>query len=296
MTQGFLNLLKPPGMTSSNAVVMVRGAFPKGTKVGHMGTLDPEAAGVLPIGIGGATRLFDYVSDKEKTYRAEVCIGVATDTQDATGAVTQRGHGATKEQLLSVLPQFVGEITQVPSMYSAIKVGGRKLYEAARAGECIEVPSRTVHIYGIDYIACSGENRYMIDVHCGRGTYIRSLCHDIGQALGTCAHMSYLLRSSTGIFGLDTALTPEQFLRSVEKGEPDLLACDMPIGHIPAVHVSGALERVIQNGNPIRTQGWEKAPNEGDVVRVYMGDQFVGMGQMQRGEIVFRCMLLRRDA
>ena len=208
-TDGFLNLLKPPGMTSSDAVVMVRKAFPRGTKVGHMGTLDPEACGILTVGVGTATRLFDYVSDKEKTYRAEVCIGAATDTQDATGTVIERGRSVTEEEFLSVLPEFIGDIEQVPSMYSAIKVDGKKLYEAARAGQTVEVPKRVIRIDGIDYIARTGEDRFLIDVHCGRGTYIRTLCHDIGKKLGTCAHMSFLLRSKSGMFDLSTAVTPE---------------------------------------------------------------------------------------
>lgn len=207
MTDGFLNLLKPPGMTSSDAVVLVRRAFARGTKVGHMGTLDPEAAGVLPIGVGSAARLFDYVTEKEKTYRAEIAIGQATDTQDATGRVVARGPGVRMEDLRAVLPRFIGEIEQVPPAYSAIKVGGRKLYEAARAGEALEVPSRRVQIYGLDLAGQSGENRFLLDVRCGRGTYIRTLCHDIGRALGTCAHMAFLLRVRSGVFGIEDAVT-----------------------------------------------------------------------------------------
>ena len=124
MTDGFLNLLKPPGMTSSDAVVLVRRAFARGTKVGHMGTLDPEAAGVLPIGVGSAARLFDYVTEKEKTYRAEIAIGQATDTQDATGRVVARGPGVRMEDLRAVLPRFVGEIEQVPPAYSPSRSAG----------------------------------------------------------------------------------------------------------------------------------------------------------------------------
>lgn len=289
MTDGFLNLLKPPGMTSSDAVVMVRRTLPKGVKVGHMGTLDPEAAGVLPIGIGTATRLFDYVSDKEKTYRAEVCVGTATDTQDATGAVTQRGPGATETQFLAVLPQFVGEIKQVPSIYSAIKVEGRKLYQAARAGEDVAVPARTVRIDSIDYIAQTGENRFLIDVHCGRGTYIRTLCHDIGLALGTCAHMSFLLRTQSGVFAIDDAVTPGEFLA----GSARLLPCDAPLGHIPRVAVSEKLECAVRNGNAIRMEGWKQKFDEGRLLRVYLGERFAGMGVVQEGAIRFKCMLLR---
>ena len=289
MTDGFLNLLKPPGMTSSDAVVMVRKTLPKGAKVGHMGTLDPEAAGVLPIGIGTATRLFDYVSDKEKTYRAEVCVGAATDTQDATGAVIRRGPGVSEAQFLAVLPQFIGDVEQVPSMYSAIKVDGRKLYQAARAGQDVAVPARTVRIDAIDYIAQTGQNRFLIDVHCGRGTYIRTLCHDIGRALGTCAHMSFLLRTQSGMFTMDGAVTPEEFLA----GNAALLPCDAPLGHILRVTVSEKLERAVRNGNAIRMEGWKQKFDEGTLLRVYLGGRFAGMGVVQEGAIRFKCMLLR---
>ena len=292
-TDGFLNLLKPPGMTSSDAVVMVRKAFPRGTKVGHMGTLDPEACGILTVGVGTATRLFDYVSDKEKTYRAEVCIGAATDTQDATGTVIERGRSVTEEEFLSVLPEFIGDIEQVPSMYSAIKVDGKKLYEAARAGQTVEVPKRVIRIDGIDYIARTGEDRFLIDVHCGRGTYIRTLCHDIGKKLGTCAHMSFLLRSKSGMFDLSTAVTPEEFLDSMQREEPALMACDAPLGHYAKVTLSDKLERAVRNGNAIRMEGWKQKFDEGKLLRVYLGDRFAGMGQVQENEIRFKCMLLR---
>ena len=252
MRDGFLNLLKPPGMTSSDAVVMVRKTLPRGAKVGHMGTLDPEASGVLPIGIGKAARLFDYVSDKEKGYRAEIRIGVETDTQDATGRITGRGGLVTAEQLQGVLPQFEGDIEQIPSQYSAIKVGGKKLYQTARAGESIEIPKRTVHIESVTYVAQTAEDRFLIDVACGRGTYIRTLCHDIGKALGTCAHMAFLLRTKSGVFELENAVTPEEYLQSVQEGETKLLPCDAPIRHIPAVHLGDNLEHAVRNGNPIR--------------------------------------------
>lgn len=292
MRDGFLNLLKPPGMTSSDAVVMVRKTLPRGAKVGHMGTLDPEASGVLPIGIGKAARLFDYVSDKEKGYRAEIRIGVETDTQDATGRITGRGGLVTAEQLQGVLPQFEGDIEQIPSQYSAIKVSGKKLYQTARAGESIEIPKRTVHIESVTYVAQTAEDRFLIDVACGRGTYIRTLCHDIGKALGTCAHMAFLLRTKSGVFELENAVTPEEYLQSVQEGEPKLLPCDAPIRHIPAVHLGDNLEHAVRNGNPIRLKNWKNPPQEGSMLRVYLGEQFAGMGQVKDGEIRFRCMLL----
>ena len=215
----------------------------------------------------------------------------ATDTQDATGRVVARGPGVRMEDLRAVLPRFVGEIEQVPPAYSAIKVGGRKLYEAARAGEALEVPSRRVQIYGLDLAGQSGENRFLLDVRCGRGTYIRTLCHDIGRALGTCAHMAFLLRVRSGVFGIEDAVTPEEFLA----GAPDarLMPLDAPLQHLPAVRLGETLERAVRNGNPIRMEHWKRPMQEGTVARIYLGQAFAGIGQAQEGRIRFRCMLLR---
>ena len=290
MSDGFLNFLKPPGMTSSDAVVLVRRAFPRGTKVGHMGTLDPEAAGVLPIGVGRAARLFDYVTEKEKTYRAEIAIGRATDTQDATGREIARGPGASAEALRAVLPRFVGEIEQVPPAYSALKVGGRKLYEAARAGEAIDVPARRVQIYDLHFVAQSGENRFLLDIRCGRGTYIRTLCHDIGRALGTCAHMAFLLRTQSGVFSLEDAVTPEEFRFGAPQAH--LLPLDAPLKHLPAVRLGESLERAVRNGNPIRMERWKRPLKEGALARLYLGEAFAGIAESRGGCLRFRCMLL----
>jgi len=290
---GFLCLLKPPGMTSSDAVVMVRKKLPKGYKVGHMGTLDPEAAGVLPIGIGKGTRLFDYVSDKQKGYRAEICVGVATDTQDATGKVIATGKGCSEEEIKAVLPRFIGEITQRPSMYSAIKVEGKRLYEAARAGEEIEVPTRQVTIFDLRYVEQTGENRFLLDIDCGRGTYIRSLCADIGEALGTCAHMAFLCRTYSGVFSIENSVTPEEFLAQAENEDWNLLPLDAPLSHIPALHLGQGLEKAIRNGNPIHTANWKKRPEEGQIYRMYLGEKFVGMGETENGDIKFRCVLMQ---
>ena len=289
---GFLCLLKPPGMTSSDAVVMVRKKLPKGAKVGHMGTLDPEAAGVLPIGIGKGTRLFDYVSDKKKGYRAEIFVGIETDTQDATGNIVSTGKDCSEDEIRAVLPQFIGEITQTPSMYSAIRVDGKRLYEAARAGQEIEVPSRKVTIYDLRYVAQTGKNRFLLDIDCGKGTYIRSLCADIGKVLGTVAHMAYLCRTYSGIFSIENSVTPEEFLEKADSDDWDLLPPDAPLQHIPALHLGQGLEKAVRNGNPIHTANWKKQPLEGQVYRVYLGEKFAGMGQMQDGDVKFRCMLL----
>lgn len=148
-----------------------------------------------------------------------------------------------------------------------------------------------MQIYGLDLVGQSGENRFLLDVRCGRGTYIRTLCHDIGRALGTCAHMAFLLRVRSGVFGIEDAVTPEEFLA----GAPDarLMPLDAPLQHLPAVRLGETLERAVRNGNPIRMEHWKRPLQEGTVARIYLGQAFAGIGQAQEGRIRFRCMLLR---
>ena len=147
-----------------------------------------------------------------------------------------------------------------------------------------------MQIYGLDLAGQSGENRFLLDVRCGRGTYIRTLCHDIGRALGTCAHMAFLLRVRSGVFGIEDAVTPEEFLA----GAPDahLMPLDAPLQHLPAVRLGETLERAVRNGNPIRMEHWKRPLQEGTVARIYLGQAFAGIGQAQEGRIRFRCMLL----
>ena len=282
MRDGFLNMLKPQGMTSSDAVVMVLKTLPRGAKVGHMGTLDPEASGVLPIGIGKAARLFDYVSDKEKGYRAEIRIGVETDTQDATGRITGRGGLVTAEQLQGVLPQFEGDIEQIPSQYSAIKVGGKKLYQTARAGESIEIPKRTVHIESVTYVAQTAEDRFLIDVACGRGTYIRTLCHDIGAALGCGGVMSALRRTEVGAYRVRDAHTMDALCALPrEAAQRLLLPVDSLWPDAAQRTVDARSERLARCGNPFRL-----AVPDG-VYRIYAASgEFLLLAQVTDGTAV----------
>ena len=168
---GFLCVLKPPGMTSSDVVVRVRRMLPKGTKVGHAGTLDPEAAGVLPLMIGKASRLFDYLVEKEKVYVAQLKPGYATDTQDAHGAVIAgEGRCASRAELEAVLPRFIGEIDQIPPMYSALKRDGQKLCDLARQGVTVDVQPRKTQVFAIDVLHELADGSFLIAVRCGRGT------------------------------------------------------------------------------------------------------------------------------
>ena len=293
---GFLIANKPTGITSSNLVVFVRKRLPRGTSVGHGGTLDPEASGVLPVCIGQATRLFDYIIDKQKTYIAELQLGVETTTQDATGEVVKELEvNVTEAELRDAAAGFVGEIEQIPPMFSAIKRGGKRMYQLARKGETVELEARKCRVDGIDVLDCTGENRWRIRVRCGKGVYIRTLCHDIGNKLGCGGHMASLERVEAGIFKIENAMTREQIDAAYNDGtlESLLVPLDAPLGHLPAVYLTEAARHAVHNGNVLKKQ-WMKAPApEGDAVRIYLEDAFAGIGQTQSdGTVRFKAMLL----
>ena len=289
---GFLCVLKPPGMTSSDVVVRIRRMLPKGIKVGHAGTLDPEAAGVLPLMIGKASRLFDYLVEKEKVYVAQIKPGYATDTQDAHGQVISgEGNGVTRAQLEAVLPQFIGEIDQIPPMFSALKRDGQKLCDLARQGVTLDIEPRKTQVYAIDVMHALADGSFLIAVRCGKGTYIRTLCHDIGQAMGTGAHMGYLLRAKTGMFTLDDAHTLEEIAAAVDLSSL-FVAMDRPIAHLPAVHVKPHAERFVRNGNALTRRELIEHSEEGVSVRLYLGERFAGIGRMQGDTMKFDAMLL----
>jgi tRNA pseudouridine55 synthase len=217
MLSGFLNIDKPLHLTSHDVVARVRRIYRQAAgakKVGHAGTLDPLATGVLIVCIGQATRLSDYVMHQQKRYQAQLRLGISTTTYDAEGEATAE-HDATaltQADLEAVLPHFRGEIQQVPPMYSAIKQGGRKLYDLARAGQTVARPPRSVSIYALQIQAFSSPH-VTLDVLCGSGTYIRSLAHDIGERLGVGAHLSGLRRISSGAFSVDAAIALDDLLQ-----------------------------------------------------------------------------------
>lgn len=294
---GFLIANKPTGITSSNLVVFVRKRLPRGTAIGHGGTLDPEASGVLPLCIGKATRLFDYIIDKRKTYVAELQLGQVTDTQDATGRVVEERPVTVDEgEVREAAARFVGEIEQIPPMYSAIKRDGRRMYQLARKGETVELEARKCRVDGIELLERTGENRYRLRVDCGKGVYIRTLCHDIGQALGCGGHMVSLERTAAGIFTLENALTREQIdaLCVQNRLEEALLPLDAPLGHLPAVEVGEEARHAVLNGNPLKPQ-WLSAPAPADAeaVRVYLCGEFAGIGRPEAdGSVRFKAMML----
>lgn len=208
--EGILNIDKPRGRTSFSIVALVRRLSGE-RRVGHAGTLDPEATGVLPVCLGQGTRIIQFFADAAKTYRAEIELGVATDTYDASGKVTQRkdASGITLAQLESALTAFRGVIQQTPPMYSAVKYHGQPLYKLARAGIEVERKSRPAQIYRLEIIEWQSPI-FTLEVDCGKGTYIRSLAHDLGQALGCGAYLKNLIRLRYGLFDLkDSVSIPE---------------------------------------------------------------------------------------
>ena len=296
---GFLIANKPTGITSSNLVVFVRKRLPRGTSVGHGGTLDPEASGVLPVCVGTATRLFDYIIDKKKTYIAEIQLGQVTDTQDATGQVIEENPvAATEADIRSVLPAFIGEIEQIPPMYSAIKRGGKRLYQLARKGETIEVEARKCRVEDVQLLEKTGENKYRIRVDCGKGVYIRTLCHDIGQKLGCGAHMASLQRTAAGVFTIETALTREEIDRAFNEGRMEelLLPLDAPIGHLPAVYLKEEARHAVINGNVLKPRWMKEPAPKAESVRIYLNETFAGIGETQPdGTVRFKAMLLPEE-
>ena len=293
---GFINVNKPLGMTSSDVVVYVRRRLPRGVRVGHGGTLDPEASGVLPVCVGGAARLFDYIIDKEKTYIATLALGVVTDTQDAGGAVVEtREVSVTAADVARALPHFTGEIEQIPPMYSAIKKDGKRLYQLARKGEIIEIPARKCRVHGIELLEDLGDNRYILRIRCGKGVYIRTLCHDIGAYLGCGAHMATLERAAAGAFRIEDALSLEDIdlLYREDRMEDALTEMDLPIGYLPRVDVGMECMHAVKNGNPLK-KSWVKGEIPDGPMRIYIDGEFCGIGEPDgENRIRFRAMLLR---
>ncbi len=217
--EGIINVLKPPGMTSSDVVVWMRKVL-KIKKIGHTGTLDPGVAGVLPLCVGKGTRLAEYITEQGKAYLAEVTFGTTTDTQDAFGKVTQVvSTDLRQSDLERILPSFTGKISQIPPMYSAVRKEGKHLYEYARQGIAIERTPREVSIYKLKLEKWYEEEfpRAILNIECSKGTYIRTLSHDLGQALGCGAHMSNLLRVRSGPFKIQESWPLEEIVKAASE-------------------------------------------------------------------------------
>ncbi|SCY12302.1 tRNA pseudouridine(55) synthase TruB [Alkaliphilus peptidifermentans] len=278
---GILNLLKPPGMTSHDMVSQVR-RITKIKKVGHTGTLDPNAAGVLPICIGQATKISQFLLDSKKKYRAELTLGIKTDTQDGYGKIMEEKEvNSTSNDIIDTVKSFIGEYHQIPPMYSAVRQQGKKLYELARAGIEVERKPRLVKIEDIDILHMDGK-KLILDVICSKGTYIRTLCHDIGDALGCGGMMSFLLRTATGPFHLSSTISLEE-LADIDNINEVLFPVDFPLSNMPKVTIKDEMEKAALNGNKIDWHGISTTDNiiGKEMVRVYLKDSFIGLATVE---------------
>lgn len=280
---GIVNVRKPAGMTSHDVVGKLRGIFHT-KRVGHTGTLDPDAIGVLPICVGQATRLAEYLTEKEKVYKTILRFGTETTTQDASGEVVRETELPTlsKEAFCSLLEdRFIGEIQQLPPMYSAIKKNGQPLYKLAREGQEVEREPRTIQIKEIKVIMYNKESA-MLEVHCGKGTYIRTLCEDIGKACGSSAHMIYLARLQSGMFTMEKSVSLEQ-LAETDHPEQFLVDMNTALGDMPALKAANeTMQMRLMNGLSQKVPGYEMY-EEGTVCRALaMDGRLIAIGTIEK--------------
>lgn len=278
---GILLIDKPAGWTSSDVVAKLRGVLHE-KLIGHSGTLDPMATGLLVLFVGRATRAVEFAESHDKRYLAGLRLGLTTDTQDITGnPVGGEPRPVSRAELEEVLSRFRGEIAQVPPMYSAIKIRGQKLYEIARRGGEVERKPRPVTIRALE-IAGEKDGDYLLDVCCSKGTYVRTLCHDIGQALGCGGCMSSLRRLAAGEFRLQDARTLEAVIAAADEGRAEtlLLPVDSLFTAYPRLCVSAAMEKKIRCGNTLSAD----APS--GRYRLYgEGGNFLALARVDNGEL-----------
>ena len=281
MANGILIIDKPADWTSHDVVAKLRGILHE-KRIGHAGTLDPMATGVLPVFVGRATRAVEFASEGEKEYLAGLRLGIITDTQDITGTILEtRPVTAGREEVENSLRRFRGAILQTPPMYSAVKRNGKKLYELARRGEVVEREPRPITVYGLDLLDQISPSDYLLRVHCSKGTYVRTLCHDIGQELGCGGTMYSLRRTRAAGFGLDRAVPLQEVAESGDPGE-FLLPVDSCFARYPAMHLTDpALERKVRNGSQIlHFEGGD------GVYRVYGPEgAFLSLSRLENGRL-----------
>ena len=280
MANGIISIDKPQGWTSQDVTARLRRVF-NTRRIGHGGTLDPMATGVLPVFVGRATRGVEFFEHAGKTYETVLRLGLTTDTEDITGTVlTQAAVNVTEEQLLAVLPRFRGQIMQIPPMYSALKVNGRKLYDLARAGKEVERQPRPITIHRLQLLEFSGGEARLV-VECSKGTYIRTLCKDIGQTLGCGGCMAALRRTRAGEYRIEDSVPLERLLEESEKGmdvERYLKNVDSMFASCPAVTLSPNQEKRCRNGNSFTLN---MAPGK---YRVYgQNGEFLALSQVSDG-------------
>lgn len=285
MADGFVNVLKPPGMTSHDVVFHLRKVYGQ-KKVGHAGTLDPAAAGVLPVALGKATRLLEYMADVDKSYRCEMQLGVRTNTGDSTGQIIQEVEFTMPDEarVREVLSGFIGKITQRPSAFSAIKINGVRAYKLARQDKEVEMPTRQIMIYALELVAIY-EDKILFDVHCSKGTYVRSLCEDIGARLGIPTTMSFLVRTHVGGFQLTDAATMEEI-----SGYPQTNLRDIDYGlSLPRLELTTEQALAIAQGKRLKIDVSAELSmynyQEGNNIAIYSEAKLVAIAQY-RGRVL----------
>ena len=295
--KGILNINKPQDMTSFDVVAIVRKKLGV-PRVGHLGTLDPMAQGVLPIAFGKATRIMDYLDGDIKEYRAKIKFGLATDTDDIWGEVISKApcQNVSLESIRECLQSFTGTISQIPPKYSALKVRGKKLYEYAREGKDAEIKPRTQHIFNIDIVSFDEENCELeLQIACSKGTYIRSIARDLGESLGSAGTLSGLTRTGSGNFNIEDAISLDE-LRNMELEELEqrILPCDFALNMFGEIELGDWESKLFRNGVNLRRDQWEPAkepkylaesfPLDLDEIyktgyRVYNQEGFLGVGK-----------------
>lgn len=287
---GWLILDKPRGLTSTEAVSRVRRLF-DARKAGHAGTLDPMATGILPIALGEATKTVPFVMDGRKIYRFTVCWGCSTDTDDAEGIVTaERTHRPSRADIEAILPRFVGDIRQIPPRFSAIRVSGQRAYDLARAEEDFELEGRTVRVDRLEIIEIPDENHCVFEVECGKGTYVRSLARDMGEALGCLGYVFALRRTRVGPFteestiSLDKLEDMSHIAAGCEGLDTALRPVETALDDIPALAVSGADAARLMQGQAVLLRGRDAPILKGPVYAM-SGETLVALGEVRRGEL-----------
>lgn len=271
---GFINVLKPVGATASDIVVCLKHVLHE-KKVGHLGTLDPGASGVLPIAIGQGTKLFNYLTNKVKYYRAFFTFGKTTDTLDAYGELVDTcTQVPTKEDIISVLPKFTGELQQIPPAYSAISVGGVRSYKLARSGEAVELRPRAVTVYDLKLVSQFDSNTFVVDIWCSGGTYIRSLARDIAFACGTVGYMSGLIRLKSGCFDIQHAYTLDEIR---EQKEACIVEITYPLNDVESYILDDTLFDDIDHGRRVRIENFD------GYRKIYCKGVFFGLGKANNG-------------
>lgn len=280
MINGIVNVYKEKGFTSFDVVAKMRGIF-KQKKIGHTGTLDPDAEGVLPVCLGRATKVCDLLTDKDKEYETVLLLGVVTDTQDLTGEILARKEvNASENEVKSAILSFVGEYMQVPPMYSALKVNGQKLCDLARKGVTVERKARPVTIHGIEILSVDLPEVRM-RVHCSKGTYIRTLCQDIGEKLGCGGCMKLLLRTRVAAFALKDALKLDELESKLKSGDESFIhSVDSVFEQYEKASVLENADKLVRNGNRIPEEFIDHMQDayKQECIRLYGWEQtFIGL-------------------